>query len=169
MCLRELGVLNRHIMLSWKAMQHRYVAFNGRTRSDKKGGQTYWIGPQPGDCGKERQGFVLILVIWTFIWKIEHYEISLLERQTCVYCCWSQRSFWKVPLIEESMLFTKFSTPFGRYCFTRMPFGICSASEILRKRAYQTFWGIADVRIIADDMILASENEKDHDQLITTV
>ena len=67
------------------------------------------------------------------------------------------------------MLLTTFSTPFRRYYFIRMPFGICSASEVLQKRAYQTFGDIADVHIIADDMILASENEKDHDQLITTV
>ena len=80
-----------------------------------------------------------------------------------------KEAFRQVPLTEETMLLTTFSTPSGRYCFARMPYRICSASQILQKRAYQTFGDIADVHIIADDMILASENEKDHDQLITTV
>ena len=108
--------------------------------------------------------------------KREHYQIPVLQDITSqlsgkhVFTVIDfKEAFWQVSLTEESMLLTTFSTPFGRYCFTRIPFGICSASEVLQKRAYQTFGDIADVHIIADDMILASENEKDHDQLITTV
>ena len=108
--------------------------------------------------------------------KREHYQIPVLEDITSqlsgkhVFSVIDlKEAFWQIPLTEESMLLTTFSTPFGRYCFTRMPFGICSASEVLQKRAYQTFGDIPDVHIIADDMILASENEKEHDHLITTV
>ena len=108
--------------------------------------------------------------------KREHYQIPVLEDITSqlsgkhVFTVIDlKEAFWQIPLTKESMLLTTFSTPFGRYCFTRMPFGICSASEVLQKRAYQTFGDIPDVHIIADDMILASENEKEHDHLITTV
>ena len=108
--------------------------------------------------------------------KREHYQIPVLEDITSqlsgkhVFTVIDlKEAFWQIPLTKESMLLTTFSTPFGRYCFTRMAFGICSASEVLQKRAYQTFGDIPDVHIIADDKILASENEKDHDHLITTV
>ena len=108
--------------------------------------------------------------------KREHYQIPILEDITSqlsgkhVFTVIDlKEAFWQVPLTEERMLLITFNTPFGRYYFTRMPFGICSASKVLQKRAYQTFGDIGDVYIIADDMILASENEKDHDQLITTV
>ena len=108
--------------------------------------------------------------------KREHYQIPILEDITSqlsgkhVFTVIDlKEAFWQVPLTEESMLLITFNTPFGRYYFTRMPFSICSASKVLQKRAYQTFGDIGDVYIIADDMILASENEKDHDQLITTV
>ena len=108
--------------------------------------------------------------------KREHYQIPVLEDITSqlsgkhVFTVIDlKEAFWRVPLTEKSMLLTTFSTPFGRYCFTRMPFGICFASEVLHNRAYQTFGDIADVHIIADDMMLASENERDHDQLITAV
>ena len=37
--------------------------------------------------------------------------------------------FWQVELSEKSSHYTTFNTPFGRYRWLRMPFGICSASE----------------------------------------
>ncbi|XP_076038210.1 uncharacterized protein LOC143023540 [Oratosquilla oratoria] len=41
--------------------------------------------------------------------------------------------FWQIPLDEESRLLTTFATPFGRYCFNRLPFGISSAPEIFQR------------------------------------
>ena len=38
--------------------------------------------------------------------------------------------YWQVELDEQSSLLYTFNTPFGRYHFTRMPFGLKSASEI---------------------------------------
>ena len=40
-------------------------------------------------------------------------------------------SYWQVPLSEESSYLCTFNTPFGRYRYLRMPFEICSASEVL--------------------------------------
>ena len=37
--------------------------------------------------------------------------------------------FWQIPLSPESALLTTFITPFGRYYFRRLPFGISSAPE----------------------------------------
>ena len=42
--------------------------------------------------------------------------------------------FWQVPLAPESSLLTAFLTPFGRYCFHRLPFGISSAPEHFQRR-----------------------------------
>ena len=33
-------------------------------------------------------------------------------------------AYWQIPLDESSQLLTTFNTPFGRYCFTKMPFGL---------------------------------------------
>jgi len=41
--------------------------------------------------------------------------------------------FWQLPLDEESKLLTTFVTPFDRYRFNRLPFGISSAPEILQR------------------------------------
>ena len=40
--------------------------------------------------------------------------------------------FWQIPLAKESALLTTFITPFGRFCFNRLPFGITSNGECLR-------------------------------------
>ena len=42
--------------------------------------------------------------------------------------------FWQVPLHDESSYLCTFSTPYGRYRFKRMPFGIKSASEVFQKK-----------------------------------
>ena len=68
-------------------------------------------------------------------------------------------AFWQVPLSEESASLTIFNTPFGRYFFKRMTFGLCSASEVLQKRVYQTFGDIGDGHVIAEDIIIASNSE----------
>ena len=48
-------------------------------------------------------------------------------------------SYWQVPLSEESFYVCTFNTPFGRYRFLHMPFGICSASEVLQE-SLQGIW-----------------------------
>ena len=45
--------------------------------------------------------------------------------------------FWQIPLDEESSLLTCLNTPFGRYRFKRLPFGIKSVPEVYQ-RSYLT-------------------------------
>ncbi len=50
-----------------------------------------------------------------------------------------------------------------------MPFGICSAGEVLQRWDYKTFGDIPDIQIIHDDMIIATENDEDQDEALRTV
>ena len=45
--------------------------------------------------------------------------------------------YWHRTLDEESSLLTTFSTPFGRYRWTRLPFGLSASCEIFQKRLHQ--------------------------------
>ena len=40
-----------------------------------------------------------------------------------------RNGFWQVKLTDESSYLTTFNSPFGRYRWLRMPFGLSSASE----------------------------------------
>ena len=40
--------------------------------------------------------------------------------------------FWKIPLESFSHLLTTFVTPFGRFCFNKLPFEILSTPELFR-------------------------------------
>ena len=50
-----------------------------------------------------------------------------------------------------------------------MPFGISSASELLQKWTYKTFGDIPNVHIVADDMLIATKTEADHDSTVRKV
>ena len=77
--------------------------------------------------------------------------------------------FWQVKLTDESSYLVTFNTPWGRKRFLRMPFGISSASEVMQKRNEETFGDIPDVHVIADDMIIAGIDDKEHDEPLQKV
>ena len=53
--------------------------------------------------------------------------------------------FWQIPLAEESRSLTTFVTPFGRYHFNKLPFGISSAPELFQKRMSKVSEGLDGV------------------------
>ena len=69
--------------------------------------------------------------------------------------------FYQIPLDSESKKLTTFITPFGRYCFQRVPFGITSAPEIFQRKMAELLQGIGGVVVIMDDILIgARENRK---------
>ncbi|CAG2188277.1 unnamed protein product [Mytilus edulis] len=82
----------------------------------------------------------------------------------------AKNGFWHVQLDEESSYLTTFNTPFGRYRWLRMPFGITSAPEEYQRRQDQAVEGIPGVKSIIDDILIYGEGKteeeaiKDHDR-----
>jgi hypothetical protein len=74
-----------------------------------------------------------------------------------------KHGYWHVPLTESSSLLTTFNTPFGRYCYRRLPFGLRSSAEVFEKRVEQVF-GDLPVSIYFDDLIVAGETQEKHDE-----
>ena len=71
-----------------------------------------------------------------------------------------KKSFWQFVLDEESSYLTTFNTPFGHYCYLRMPFGT-NVSGDCHQRGIDSFYGKLDNVIgIADDLLIW-ENEED--------
>ena len=62
--------------------------------------------------------------------------------------------FWKVRLDEKNSYLTTMNTPFGRYQWLRMPFGINSTPEVWQQRMYELVEGLIGVEVIADDFLI---------------
>ena len=75
----------------------------------------------------------------------------------------TKKSYWHVELDEESSLLCTFNTPFGRYKFNRLPFGIKVSEDIFQKKLVDAYQDIEDVCGIADDVIVANETPQKHD------
>ena len=66
----------------------------------------------------------------------------------------AKTGFWQVQLDQKSSYLTTFNTPFGRYRWLRMPFGISSAPEVWQQRMNQIVEGLQSVEVIADDFLV---------------
>lgn len=62
--------------------------------------------------------------------------------------------YWHCILDEESSLLTTFSTPYGRYRWLRLPFGLSVSSEIFQKRVNQALEGLEGILDITDDILV---------------
>ena len=62
--------------------------------------------------------------------------------------------FWQINLVEESRRLTTFITPFGRYYFNRLPFGITSAPEYFQRNMSQILEGLDGVVCMMDDILI---------------
>ena len=55
--------------------------------------------------------------------------------------------FWQIPLVPESRLLTTFITPFitpfGRFCFNKLPIGVSCAPELFQRRMSRLLEGSA--------------------------
>ena len=54
----------------------------------------------------------------------------------------AKNGFWQVQLDKPSSLLTTFNTPFGRYRWLRLPFGIKTAPEEYQRRIHESIQGL---------------------------
>ena len=108
--------------------------------------------------------------------KREHYRIPTIQEIASEFTGKSVFSildlkdgYWQVELDESSSYLCTFATSFGRYCFTRMPFGLKSASEVIQKRNETVFEGIEGIYIAANDIIITASTIEEHDKILTEV
>ena len=71
---------------------------------------------------------------------------------------------------DESSYLRTFHTPFGRYRWRRLPFGISSAPEVFQQRMHQLIEGLSGIEVLTDDLIVigcgnnVEEANSDHDR-----
>ena len=77
--------------------------------------------------------------------------------------------FWQIPLDKASRLLTTFVTPYGRYCFNRLPFGISSASKVFQRTMSHMLEGLDGVICHMDDILIHGPTQEIHDQRVWRV
>lgn len=86
-----------------------------------------------------------------------------------------KEAFWHVKLNEADSLLTTMMTPWGRFRWTRLPYGLSVSSEIFQRRLMQALEGLPGVVTVADDIIVMGrgstviEASEDHDKNLTAL
>ena len=77
--------------------------------------------------------------------------------------------FYQIPLSEESSKLCTFATPFGRWRFKRMPFGISSAPEVFQRTMDGFFGDLEGVVCYEDDICIFSSTTEEHMKRLESV
>lgn len=78
----------------------------------------------------------------------------------------AKNGFWHVSLDEESSVLTTFGTPWGRFKWKRMPFGISPAPEEFQRRIDESLEGLKGVKAIHDDILIYGSGDTDEEALV---
>ena len=70
--------------------------------------------------------------------------------------------FWQVRLDEKCKELTTFVTPWGRFCFNRMPFGISSAPEFFQREMEKILKGLEGIICLMDDILVYGKTVAEH-------
>ena len=78
-------------------------------------------------------------------------------------------AFWQRKLSNKSKLLTTFITPWGRYCFERLPYGISTGSEQFQKVMESKLEGLEGVECQIDDILVHGKSQQIHDERLQAV
>ena len=70
---------------------------------------------------------------------------------------------WSIFLNQEASLLMTFNSPFGRYCFLQLPFGLICSQDIFQKKMDQVLEDCQGCIRIADDITIHGHTEVEHD------
>ncbi|XP_064483051.1 uncharacterized protein K02A2.6-like [Ornithodoros turicata] len=100
--------------------------------------------------------------------SVEH-SLAMLKNAKVFSKLDANSGFWQIPLSEQSKHLTTFITPFGRYSFNRLPFGISSAPEHFQKRVATLLKDLHGVLCHMDDILIWGANQIEHDHHLEAV
>ncbi len=70
--------------------------------------------------------------------------------------------FWQIPLDKDSSRLCTFNTPWGRFRFLRLPFGVADGPEVFQRVMTENFAEFAEV--VVDDLLVWGKSKDEHDQ-----
>ena len=76
----------------------------------------------------------------------------------------AKNGYWSVKLDEPSSKLCCFNTPFGKYRFLRLPFGLVVSQDVFQQRMDSILERCPGCTGIADDVAVYGRDEKEHDK-----
>ena len=77
--------------------------------------------------------------------------------------------FWQIEMAEKSRPLTTFITPFGRFRFRKMPFGISAAPEFFQRQMENILKGEEGVVCMMDDVLVFGDTKEIHNARLRNV
>ena len=75
----------------------------------------------------------------------------------------AKAGYWGVQLHKDSQLLTTFQSPYGRYAFKRLQFGLSASQDIFQSRMDMILEKCDGAEGIADDVVIYGATEDEHD------
>lgn len=76
----------------------------------------------------------------------------------------AKAGYWSIKLKQAAQELTTFRTPFGRYCFTRLPFGLCVSQDLFQQHMDRIISRCEGCVGISDDIAIVGSSEEEHDR-----
>ena len=76
----------------------------------------------------------------------------------------AKAGYWSIHLDEASQEITTFRTPFGRYCYRRLPFGLCVSQDLFQQAMDRILARAPGCVGIADDVVVYGRDNTEHDK-----
>ena len=76
----------------------------------------------------------------------------------------AKAGYWSIHLDEASQEITTFRTPFGRYCYRRLPFGLCVSQDLFQQAMDRILARAPGCVGIADDVVVYGRDNTEHEK-----
>ena len=81
----------------------------------------------------------------------------------------ARSGYWAIKLSNQSSFLTTFNTPFGRYRYLRLAFGLKSNQDEFQRKIDECLEGLPGVVAIVDDILVYGRTREEHDQNLCNV
>lgn len=81
----------------------------------------------------------------------------------------ANKGFYMIKLDKKSSFLTTFNTPFGRFRYLRLPFGLSISSEIFDRVFSQIFENVPNLAIFRDDMKIYAPSIQEHNKCLSLI